>query len=255
MTNARRDPFLRELREKLGPEGVVIWWDLIEYIAEQMNPTSPRPKVLATPETLARECSCVPKTLEKVIRFAARARPKAKCKFRRRATRWSVEIPKLLYLKDEYTNRRPGGVGSGSGDARDKPHADGEPEPDSDGKGDKEPDQSEKNPDGLARNESKEVKEAKKVADLFTDKTTHGRVLEFIAYLQNENGFPAKRIPGFVRQLWNVKQNLVQDPRLPEEKIMRYAIDQTIKHGGMSIEYVSKAVATAVTRHRDATPF
>jgi len=126
MTNSRRDPFISELRQRFGAPGVDAWFNLVEYIAEQMNPPDFRPRVVATPQTLAQECFCDDKLLTKVMQMAARTRPRAKLKWRKRATRWTVEIPKLLAFKDEYTERElrksresPDKDGTGSGNRSD----------------------------------------------------------------------------------------------------------------------------------------
>lgn len=112
MTNARHDAFLKELRHEFGAEGFQIWWCLVEYIAEALKESNPRPHILATPQTFAEECFSTVKNVEKVLNFAKKAVHGVKIQFRKRRGKWSVEIPKVLEFRDEHSRKE--GIGSGA---------------------------------------------------------------------------------------------------------------------------------------------
>jgi len=115
MTNARHDAFLKELRHEFGADGFMIWWCLVEYVAEALKESNPKPHILATPKAFAEECFSTEEMVENVIRFAARAVPSAKAKFRKRGRKWSVEIPKVLEFRDEHSRKQGVGLRSHSG--------------------------------------------------------------------------------------------------------------------------------------------
>lgn len=101
-TNARNDPILKELFQKFGSDGIVTWWNTLEFIGEQVNPKNPWPLIDTEPAVFASEVGVSSTTLDKVYTLLNRRR---KIKFRKRRGKWLVFWPKLLEASDEYTKR------------------------------------------------------------------------------------------------------------------------------------------------------
>ena len=264
MANARHDEFLKELRHEFGSQGIEAWWNLVEFVAESVKPSSPRPRVIATPRVFAEECYCDEETLEKVVRFATAVRPVAKLKFRKRATRlalrWSVEIPKVLVFRDEYTRKEGKEPKSNSGVDQEqvaqkekKKESQKEKEKKSEtrpvGAGEKPKAGKGSGADGGATL----IQKAKAVVRMFQDEPTRIKILEWVGYLENEETVPDRRILDSMKQLWNLRESMIGDNGMPAGKIFRYAVEQTMKHKAKNADYTAKVIQNTIIKWRDGS--
>ncbi len=259
MANARHDGFIKEIRHEFGAQGVEAWWNLVEFISESVKPSSPQPRVLATPKVFSEECYCPVDTLQNLIRFAARLPPKGKLKFRKRATRWSVEIPKVLDFRDEHSRRQGIGLPSNSGETQEQVP------PKKEKKKESQKEKEKKNEtrqvgagetpktgeDSKTAGGATLIQKAKAIVRMFPDEPTRKKILEWVGYLENEETVPDRRILDSMKQLWNIREGMIGDNGLPAGRIFRYAVEQSMKHKAKNADYTAKVIQNTIMKWRD----
>lgn len=109
ITNARNDPFVRELMYEFGSDGYAAWFGTIEIIAEDLEASD------------IRECGRIVKTLvkesprffseqliipvEKLKKVYLHIKKRKKGRFVESDGKWTIDIPKVLEFMDEWTER------------------------------------------------------------------------------------------------------------------------------------------------------
>ena len=101
----------------------------------------------------------------------------------------------------------------------------------------------------------KAAKTAAAVSEMFVDGATRDKVLELVGYFEQFHQYSDQRIAEAVRFLFNIHQTMVGDEDFPAGQIMRYAIDETIKHKAKTVDYTAKVLQGATMKWRDGVAF
>lgn len=86
---------------------------------------------------------------------------------------------------------------------------------------------------------------------LFNGPETRRAVCEFINFRSGECNVAGEDIRAEVTTLVNLRASLNADDGLPHEELFRYAIDETVRRGGRSVQYTETVLANAIKDWRD----
>lgn len=100
MSNSRNDIFIQQLFDEFGHMGTSCWWMLVETVAE--NSGQPvTGKISIPPKILARNLRTSQTKAEQLLRFC-QTNGKVLVDFT--VDSWDIELPKILEIRDKYTN-------------------------------------------------------------------------------------------------------------------------------------------------------
>ena len=103
----------------------------------------------------------------------------------------------------------------------------------------------------VERGDAKHVQAAKAKAELFDSEACKNRVLEFIGYLENNPLITYASVLELVTKVWNIRQGLTMSDGVPADKIVAYALSQTMKAKVFNASYIGTVVRNATIKWRE----